>query len=297
VTLALSKYAGSHAWLVEQRPDLFPLPAPGCAARVPFAGAGSPIFGIYAPYRPLAVSDKNERLINAWMQVRDDVEGVIERLHYLARERCGFDTLERDAFDAEGRQHFERVRAELDTGGPSDRAACMLFVLRSAYNGLWRVNLDGACNSPYGKPDATTDLVRALDLRRMSELLQGVEIRCEGFEATLAPAVAGDATYLDPPFQGTHTAFCSDHGEWEAKQATLPGLGEQSARERLADMLHGLDRRGVRWTLSDADTPTTRHLYAGWQMEIVWRQNSVTCKGERRGDAAPEGLWRNWSTP
>jgi site-specific DNA-adenine methylase len=113
-------------------------------------------------------------------------------------------------------------------------------------------------------------------------------------QALMADAREGDAVYFDPPFQGTHSAFCADGAEWEAKQATLPGLGESSARERLAAELQRLDRIGVRWTLSDADTKVTRLLYRGWPVEVVARQNSVTCKAEDRGDGATEGLWRNW---
>ncbi len=295
MTLALSRYAGSHADLAATRPELFPLPAPGAPAVVPFCGAGGPVFELYAGRYPLVLSDKNARLVNAWVQVRDDVEPVIERLDYLARERTAFGTLDRDAFDLEGRKHFEHVRAELDNGEPADRAACMLFVLRASFNGLWRVNQDGACNSPHGKPDPDTDLVRADELRRMSALLQGAVIRCEDFERTLRDAGPGAAVYLDPPFQGTHTAYCADGHEWEAKQATLPGLGEQSARERLASLLPELHERGARWSLSDAHNRVTERLYAGWPCVPITRKNSVTCKGDQRGDGATEGLWRNWT--
>jgi DNA adenine methylase len=296
MTLALSKYAGSHLWLVEQRPEVFPRPAAGRAARIPFAGAGSPVFGIYASHRPLVVSDKNERLINAWAQVRDDVEGVVGHLRGIVDawrlHTAGCGVVERDE---RGRVWFESVRELLDEGAPTRRAARMLFVLRASFNGLWRVNLNGQCNSPYGKPGPDADLVRVEDLRRMAALLQGVDIRCEDFGLTMADAGHGEATYLDCPFQGTHTAYCADHAEWEARQATLPGMGEANARERLAALLHELDARGVRWTLSDADTPVTRQLYAGWGFEVIRRQNSITCKGGERGDAATEGLWRNWS--
>ncbi len=297
--IALSKYAGSHAWLAEQRPDAFPVPASGGRALVPFCGAGSVVLGLYAGRVPVIVSDKNPRLVNAWVQVRDAVEPVIERLEYLAQERAGFGTAPKDGpdFDNFGRAHFEGVRGQLDLGPDVDRAACMLFVLRASFNGLWRVNQDGQCNSPYGKPGPDTDLVRAEELRRIAGLLQGADIRCEDFEVTLRDAREGDAAYLDPPFQGTHTAFCADGHEWEARQASLPGLGEQNARERLAAAVEELARRGVRWTLSDADNRVTRGLYAGWPFEVVRRRNSVTCKGEERGEDATELLVRNWQSP
>jgi DNA adenine methylase len=240
------------------------------------------------------VSDKNARLVNVYSSVRDDVGGVLSWLDGIVgswRARLvGLSGAERDE---QGRLFFEAVRSALDEGPVTLRAARMLFVLRASFNGLWRVNLDGGCNSPYGKPKAKVDLVRTEELRQMSALLQGVDVRCEDFAVTLADAPRGASTYLDCPFQGTHTAYCPDWQEWEGRQATLPGLGEMNARERLAELLHVLDRRGVRWTLSDADTPVTRSLYAGWPCEVIDRQNSVTCKAEQRGDAAKEGLWTN----
>lgn len=296
MTLAFSKYAGSHAWLAEQRPDAFPLPAPDRVALVPFCGAGSVALALYAGKFPLIVSDKNERLVNVWQQVREDVDGVLGALGDIVDDwkSVTAGAADREAHDVASRCLFEGVRGSLDDGGDVRRAAKMLFVLRASFNGLWRVNLDGQCNSPHGKPGPDVDLLRAEDTRRIAVLLRGVDIRCEDFAATLADARTGDAVYLDPPFQGTHTAFCADGFEWEARQATLPGFGEASARERLAAELHALDARGVRWTLSDADTRITRSLYRGWPIEVVTRQNSVTCKAEDRGEGAPELLVRNW---
>jgi DNA adenine methylase len=296
VTLALSKYAGSHAWLAEQRPDAFPLPAPDRVALVPFCGAGSVALALYAGRFQLIVSDKNPRLVNVWEQVRENVDGVLGTLGWIVNgwKAATVGAADRTAHDLASREVFEGVRNTLDEGSPQTRAAKMLFVLRASFNGLWRVNLDGQCNSPHGKPGPDVDLLRADDTRRIAELLLGVDIRCEDFAATLADARTGDAVYLDPPFQGTHTAFCADGAEWEARQVTLPGVGGASARERLAAELHALDARGVRWTLSDADTPITRSLYRGWPFEIVVRQNSVTCKAEDRGEGASELLVRNW---
>lgn len=127
MTLALSRYAGSHAWLVESRPGVFPLPAPGCPALVPFAGAGSPVFGPYAAVRPLVVSDKNPRLVNVYSSTREDVDAVLEHLSSLVedwRDRlAGLAGAERDE---QGRLFFEGVRSALDEGptAPTSFARC-----------------------------------------------------------------------------------------------------------------------------------------------------------------------------
>ena len=298
MTLALSRYAGSHAWLVESRPELFPRPDASCGVLVPFIGAGSPFFGLYSEHRPAVLSDKNARLINAYACLRDwpaaverDLRGVVTAWRYAVwngRE---------EAMHDRGRVAFESVRDALDDGPEWTRAARMLFILRASFNGLWRVNRSGECNTPYGKPAPDADLVRADDLRRMSAALQGVTVFCEDFGETLSRARQGDACYLDCPFHGTHVAYCEGAEEWsqDPRQVVLPGMPQPDARKRLAAALHDLDRRGVRWSLSDADTPVTRALYAGWPMERIDRRNSITCKAEDRGDDAAEGLWRNWS--
>lgn len=297
-TLAISRYAGSHAWLVESRPDAFPRPDLSRGVVLSFIGAGSPFFGLYADVRPCVLSDKNARLINVYRCLRDGcwaVECELGRLAMRWREAVANGQPETTAHDR-GRAFFEDVRAALDDGGGALRAARMLFVLRASFNGLWRVNGDGQCNSPYGKPEPNKDLVQVDDLRRLSAMLQGVTVLCEDFEETLARARRGDATYLDCPFEGTHVAYCEGAEEWsqDPRQNVLPGMPQPDARKRLAAALHDLDRRGVRWTLSDADTPVTRALYGTWPMEAIVRRNSITCKAEDRGDAAIEGLWRNW---
>lgn len=298
MTLAISKYAGSHAWLVESQPKLFPRPDPGRGVVLPFIGAGSPFFGLYADVRPVVLSDKNPRLINVYQCLRDDcwkVECELGRLTMWWREAIENGKPETTSHDR-GRAFFEDVRAALDDGGEVLRAARMLFVLRAGYNGLWRVNGDGQCNAPYGKPKTDKDLVRVDDLRRMSAMLQGVTVLCEDFEQTLFRAEDGDAVYLDCPFDGTHVAYCEGSEEWsqDPRQSVLPGMPEPNARKRLASALYDLHQSGIRWSLSDADTPVTRDLYAGWPMERIDRRNSITCKAEDRSEAAFEGLWRNW---
>ena len=116
MTLALSKYAGSHAWLAEQRPDAFPLPAPGGRAHVPFCGAGSVALALYAGRYPLVVSDKNPRLVNAWIQVRDNVNGVIGALaaHVEQWKKTTAGAPSREEHDLASRAVFEGIRDGLD---------------------------------------------------------------------------------------------------------------------------------------------------------------------------------------
>src|SRR5205814_2284857 len=148
----------------------------------PFVGGGA-LFFATAPRRAV-LSDSNAELIHCWQQVRDDVYGVLDALAEHVYERS----------------HFERVRA-LDPLrlAPTDRAARFIYLNKTCFNGLWRVNRSGRFNVPFGRyknprfADPST-LIAA------SHALRGVEIRCAPFEDALAKAAPGDFVYLDPPY-------------------------------------------------------------------------------------------------
>lgn len=288
MTPSIAKYVGSKVAFLEAHAVLLPMPAPGGAVAVAFTGGGS----IPAHYRSrgcrVIASDVNPRLVNAHVQVRDDVEAVIDSLGYLATalrlaDREGADELA-------GRTFFEEQRAGLDCDEPALRAARFLFILRAGFNGLYRENASGDCTTAYGKPAPDTDLVQADKLRAYSLAVQGVDFICEDFAVTCGRCRPGWVASLDSPYEGTFTGYAS--GDWDAKQASLPGMGGTSDRERLAAMLVYLDAIGVRFANHDADTPATRRLYERWRFTAIQRAGNVNSNGNDRG-AVQEGLWRN----
>jgi DNA adenine methylase len=223
----------------------------------PFVGGGALFFAV-RPRRAM-LSDSNAELVHCYRQVRDDVYGVLDALARHVYERA----------------HFEAVRAlEPSRLAPSERAARFIYLNKTCFNGLWRVNRAGRFNVPFGRyknprfADPST-LITA------SDALRGVEIDCAPFEESLAKAAPGDFVYLDPPYDPVSpTASFASY--------TAGGFTWEDQR-RLAHACVVLNRRGVRFLLSNSATDRVRELYSGFEQRIVRAPRFINSKAEGRG--------------
>lgn len=232
----------------------------------PFAG-GAALFFHMRP-RHATLTDCNEELIHLYRVVRDDVEGLIEELSQHPHDRT----------------HYYSVRAQNPREmAPTERAARMVFLNRTCFNGLWRVNKRGEFNVPFGS--YTNPTICPEDrLRAASRALAGVSLEVMDFEAATRDATAGDFVYFDPPYVPlTRTA------NFTAYTGLGFGLPEQ---ERLADLFTRLTDRGVHCMLSNSDTPLVRELYAGHRIERVLAPRSISRDATRR-DAVGEVIVTN----
>jgi DNA adenine methylase len=223
----------------------------------PFVGGGA-LFFATAPRRAV-LSDSNGELIHCWQQVRDDVYGVLDALVDHVYERG----------------HFERVRA-LDPLrlSPAARAARFIYLNKTCFNGLWRVNRAGRFNVPFGRYRNPAFHDPAL-LLRASRALRGVEILGASFEVALQRTSPGDFVYLDPPYDpvsetASFTSYTPDAFGWEDQK-------------RLAAACTALDRRGIRFLLSNSATPRIQKLYRGFEHRVVRAPRHISCKGDGRG--------------
>jgi DNA adenine methylase len=223
----------------------------------PFVGGGA-LFFAAAPRRAV-LSDANGELIHCWQQVRDDVYGVLDALSAHVYERG----------------HFETVRA-LDPLrlAPAERAARFIYLNKTCFNGLWRVNRAGRFNVPFGRYKNPSFQDPAL-LLRASRALRGVQIHHGPFEAALQRTSPGDFVYLDPPYDpvsetASFTSYTTDCFTWHDQQ-------------RLASACVALDRRGVRFLLSNSATPRVRALYRGFEQRVVHAPRHISCKSAGRG--------------
>ena len=239
----------------------------------PFAGGGAAFFalhdgGLVASAR---LSDSNRELMDCFGMVRD-------RLDDLA---CALATLA-DAYlprDADGRRDFylER-RAEVPDDAVA-RAARLIFLNRTCYNGLYRVNSRGQFNVPHGRY-ASPRILDAAGLAAASEALQRAELSCDDFETACARAHAGDFVYLDPPYYPlTATANFTDY--------TITAFGPAEHR-RLADTFEELTGRGVHALLSNSDHEAVRALYEGRGLgiEVVQMSRAINSVGSKRQPVA-----------
>src|SRR5437868_4621023 len=223
----------------------------------PFVGGGALFFAI--GHRRSRLADDNAELVHCYRQVRDSVYEVL-------------DALARHVYQ---RPHFEAVRA-LDPLrlSAAERAARFIYLNKTCFNGLWRVNRAGRFNVPFGRYKNPTFHDPGL-LLRASRALRGVQIHRAPFEIALQRASPGEFVYLDPPYDplsetASFTSYTRNAFTW-------------ADQERLAAECTALDRRGVRFLLSNSATPRIRALYRGFEQRLVSAPRHISCKGDRRG--------------
>lgn len=252
------KWAGGKARLLPELVARLPGPRQWTTGRYfePFVG-GAAVFLHLRP-RAAVLSDVNPELVHLYTIVRDRVDELIEDL--------GRHTYER--------QYYYGVRA-LDPASlpPIERASRMIFLNRTCFNGLYRVNRRGEFNVPFGRYTNPT-LCPADRLRAASRALAGTELRHTDFEGAVAGARRGDFVYFDPPYVPlTRTASFTSYAAQDF------GLADQ---ERLATLFTDLGNRGVRCMLSNSDTPIVRDLYAGHRIDQIMAPRAISRDPENR---------------
>jgi DNA adenine methylase len=230
----------------------------------PFVGSGAMFFALSARrgFRRAVLSDRNRDLIAAYQGVRDRVEEVIGALRSLPV----------------GRETFYRLRAQdPDALDSSERAARLIYLNRTCYNGLYRVNRAGRFNVPFGRYEGPR-VLDAPNLRAVSAALQGVEIVCADFGAATARARRGDALYFDPPY-----VPLSPTSRFTSYDSAPFGVDEQV---RLASLMIDLARRGVFALLSNAGSEEARALYGSLPVDRVSARRAINSRADRRGPVA-----------
>lgn len=234
----------------------------------PFLGGGALFFALQAEgrFRRAVLSDSNRELINAYTQVRDNVEGLIRALKVHQRKY-------REAEDRA--EYYYAIRAKKLTcslGG----AANLIFMNKTGYNGLYRVNSKGRFNVPHGRYK-NPNICDEDNLRAASEALQGVELRVADFAAGPRLAGTGDLVYFDPPYVPmSETAYFTSY---TAKEF---GMDEQ---ERLANTAATLAAQGSSVALSNSGHPDVAAMYRSqvFRLEEVQVRRAINSKAEGRG--------------
>ena len=244
-------------------------PADFATYHEPFAGAGAVFYAIAAHRGPLParLNDLNEALMETFRVVRDDVGLLIDHLHHLA--------LAYFAEDDEGRKAFYyRVREHVPAT-PVERAARFIFLNKTGYNGLYRVNRSGHFNVPFGRYK-NPRILHAERLVAASAALQHATFTSVDFEEACAAARPGDFVYLDPPYQPLSAT--SNFTSYTSQEF---GPREQ---ERLRDTFEDLTRRGVAAMLSNSSHPYVRELYEdrGFTIRVVPMSRAINSNAARR---------------
>ncbi len=226
----------------------------------PFLGGGALFFGLYRSGRieQAILADINKELIETYQTVQQDVEAVIQLL---------------DQFPHDKTFYYQLREKDPATLSPPERAARMIYLNKTGYNGLYRVNKQGKFNVPFGRYK-TPNYKDFDNLRAVAIALKAVKLAICPFEQTVASARKEDFVYFDPPYDPvSETAYFT--------QYNANGFGKTD-QERLAKTFWDLAERGVYVMLSNSDTSFIRSLYKDAYIQEIVAPRFINSKANRR---------------
>lgn len=258
------KWAGGKGQLLKSFVNFFPDKFNNFIE--PFIGGGAVFFYLYSNgflhEKKSILIDSNKELINAYKVIKNDkeLETIIKALSngkYLNYE-----------------ENFYKVR-ELEPKTQADRAARLIYLNKTCFNGLYRVNSKGKYNVPFGRYKNPM-ICDTQNLRAVNKALEDVELINGDFTAVLEKAEKGDFVYFDPPYQpvsktASFTAYTKDSFT-------------EKDQERLAQVYKTLDKRGCKLMLSNSDVKFIRDLYKSFKIATVDAKRMINCKASKRGN-------------
>jgi DNA adenine methylase len=232
----------------------------------PFLGGGALAFYLgqkespfYIPGSRIHLSDTNPDLICAYQVLRDDPLTLMKHLKRLGKHT--------------DREAFEKVRASRPAT-KIDIAARFIYLNKTCFNGLWRVNSKGEFNVPWGKLQNPTIFDESI-LMANAKRLHGAKIAKRDFLSQLKSAQRGDLVYLDPPYIPISSS--SSFSKYSKLDFDI------SNHKQLASCIDSLTKRGVFVVLSNSDTSDTRSIF-GESMNLyqISVGRSISAKSESR---------------
>jgi DNA adenine methylase len=204
--------------------------------------------------------DINAELVNVYTCVRNQVEALIQ---YLELHR-----------DRHSQEHYYQIRS-CHEGSAIERAARLIYLNKTCFNGLYRENSKGQFNVPIGRYKNPTICDSEL-LRSVSLALRSAQIELQSFEAVLEYAhSAKDFVYFDPPYHPiSATSNFTSYNRYAFTQFD---------QIRLRDTFVALAERGVKVMLSNSDCPFIRDLYADFKIHPILASRAINSNAEKRG--------------
>lgn len=245
----------------------------------PFVGGGAVFFHLGPD--TAVINDSNPDLMNAYRVIRDSVDELVELLKEHERNHNDVSEDEREQYYYSVRE-WDRDPETWNRLSGVEKAARFIYLNRTCYNGLYRVNSDGQFNVPIGRYKNPT-VCHEDPLRAVHHVLKDVEVHCKDFRDTEIIDAVGeeDFVYCDPPYDPL-----SDTANFTSY--TSGGFGDED-QEDLADACATWAARGAKVLVSNSDTEFIRGLYEerGFEMDVVEIPRAISSKGDDRG-AVPE---------
>ena len=253
------KWAGGKSKLITQFLPHIPSEIKG-TYHEPFLGGGAMFFHLQP--QKAVLSDINPKLVNTYIQVRDNVSDIIDLL--------------KEHQSNHSQQYYYKIRDRYNSPTNSiESAAQFIYLNKTGFNGLHRENKSGGFNVPIGR-SKTPWIVDEDGLKAASQALHNAEIVCRGIKDFPDELGMGDFVYLDPPYQSVSktsnfTSYCKD------------GFTEKD-QEYLQELFHSLSMGGIAVALSNSDCEYIRKLYNGSTIHDIQASRCINSKGDKRGN-------------
>jgi len=259
------KWAGGKHQLLAQFQSLFPKKIENYFE--PFVGGGAVAFYVIQKYNPknILLSDINEELINAYVMIKENVNELV----YLLKIHK-----EKHMKDPKGYYYLVRDQdpAKLNN---IEKAARFIYLNRTCFNGLYRVNSSGKFNVPIGSYK-NPDIVQEDKLLKISELLKNVKLEVMPFDKITNYGSRGDFVYFDPPYDPLIK------GKSFTTYTKSNFLNEEQIL--LAKVFSELDKKGCSCMLSNSDTEFITELYSKFNINKVKAKRLINSDASKRGE-------------
>lgn len=261
-TVPVLKWVGGKRQLLDAFAPLLPEKIPSYCE--PFFGGGAVLFSLQ-PHKA-HINDINNELIQCYCTIRDCVDELIDELRKYRNEADFFYSV----------RNLDRDRAKYESLSDIERAARLLYLNKTCYSGLYRVNSAGEFNTPFGKYK-NPNIVNEQALRAVSQYFNAADITFTSTDYSEVLRNVGKDTfvYLDPPYDPISTTanFTSYSKEGFGKEEQI----------RLRECCDELNSRGIRFMLSNSATPFIKEQYSHYNQTIVFAKRAINSVGTKRG--------------
>lgn len=240
----------------------------------PFIGGGAVLFSLQP--KKAVINDLNEDIINVYLVIKENVEELIKELGKHKNESDYFYNL----------RELDRDNIRFNKLTNVQKASRIIFLNKTCFNGLFRVNSQGQFNAPFGRYK-NPNFINAEVLKAVSKFLNENDIRIDNlsFEKTINKIRKGNFVYIDPPYDPV-----SDTASFTGYN--LDGFGKED-QKKLKEFCDKLNAKGVKFLLSNSDTDFIRELYKDYKIEIVKVPRNINSDASKRGKVN-EVLVRNY---
>lgn len=249
------KWAGGKRWLVEKHSELLDVDHERFIE--PFLGSGAVFFSLKP--KSAILCDKNERLIEAYTEIRDNWQGVVKHLKIHHRRHS--------------KEYYYELRSR-KTVNAATRAAQLIYLNRTCWNGLYRVNLEGRFNVPIGTKQNV--ILDTDDFSDVSRILENTTLLSGDFEQAISQARKGDFVFIDPPYTVKH-----NYNGFVKYNESIFSWEDQL---RLRDSVTAAVSRGAKVLVTNACHESIRDIYEGvGELLVVDRASVIAGKAVARG--------------